>query len=699
MSHQHNHRLLVVSLALLAALVELLWGRFDIPVSIKPIPIFSEACSFSRPDGPLGCRYSEGWLPMPQGWQLPAGRNGHLLIQADVPARSGLSRWVFREPASREGRLSLIMEGEADADVRARIHVSREGQEDRFLDQVLPFGGTRIEVPVALESEKPIQVRVEWIASATASVRGSVRLSHVHVGILTAPPAVPNLAIAALLVLVPLLAYGIREAAGPRSASVYALAVLGGMVALLEALTWSRTPISEPAFWRDLVMNGRDFDMCIFVPYLFLLTLLGWQRFAGRVLPNDQDRLAHLAVAGALVWGLSRRLVAFAHAVPFKLDPDALGYMQIAGAMASPYETQLREPLWIWIVNLWLGAAGWDAPAMRLLTVGCSMLVVWLAYKLFSEYTGRPFFGLLVAWLLADNDYLIQLSVRGLREEAYMAALIGVVYLVFVRHRGLSLAWQAVGLAVAGASVQLLRFTSYGVLIPLVLLWGWRAGGRHWRYPLCVLLAIGAVSVPHMVHNYRAFGDPLYSINVHFSYFRNYEMVVQKGGSCEGCPSREEFAANPYAGPPITARQYLFGLHGWREIVEDTLEGYRRMYFAPTDLFLVQSGTRSMLGYGLFLIGLVALLMGPYREMVFVVPLLANLLPFVMLRDADIRLAVHTAPFVTFILVYGAYWVAEWLMMLPPVIEKACPSLARIRVDWSRSLVPRTTNDNRVALR
>jgi hypothetical protein len=699
MAHQRNNRLLVVSLALMAALAELIGGRFDVPVSVKPIPIAGGACSLPRSAGPFECRFSEGWLSTPQGWQLPAGQNGYLLIRADVPVRTGLSRWVFREPRSTDGRISLLIEGETAPNVHARIHVSRDGQKDRLPGEGLPFDGTRFEMPVEVGSRQPIQVRVEWIAPTTASVRASARLSRVHVQLLAPPPSVPNLAIAALLVLVPLLAYGVREAAGVRSATAYAVAVLGGMVALLEALTWSRTPISESVFWRDMVADGRDFDLYLLAPYLLLLGLLGWFQLAGQPSPQEQNRLAHLALAGALVWGLSRRLVAFAHAAPFKLDPDALGYMQIAGSLASPYETQLREPLWIWVVRLWLGAAGWDAPAMRLLTVCCSMLVVWLAYKLFTDYTDKPLLGLCVAWLLADNDYLIQLSVRGLREEAYMAALLGVIYVVFVRHRTLSLGWQAIGLAVAGASAQLLRFTSSAILIPLVLLWGWRAGIRRWRYPLCVLLAIGAVSVPHMVHNYRAFGDPLYSINIHFSWFRNYEVVVQRGGSCDGCPTREEFAANPYAGPPITARQYVFGLHSWRELIEDTLEGYRRMYLAPTDLFLAQSGTASAVGYGLFLIGLVAMLMGPHREMVFVVPLLANLLPFVMLRDADIRLAVHTAPFVTFILVYGAYWVAGRLITLPQVLERVCPALARIRVEWSRGLVPRTANGTRVVCR
>ena len=58
------------------------------------------------------------------------------------------------------------------------------------------------------------------------------------------------------------------------------------------------------------------------------------------------------------------------------------------------------------------------------------------------------------------------------------------------------------------------------------------------------------------------------------------------------------------------------------------------------------------------------MLTGLYREMVCVVPLLAQMLPCVVLRDADIRLAVHPAPFVTCILVYGTYWTAGRLRRL-----------------------------------
>jgi hypothetical protein len=58
------------------------------------------------------------------------------------------------------------------------------------------------------------------------------------------------------------------------------------------------------------------------------------------------------------------------------------------------------------------------------------------------------------------------------------------------------------------------------------------------------------------------------------------------------------------------------------------------------------------------------MLTGPCREMVCVVPSPAPLLPCVVLRDADIRLTVHPAPFVTCLLVYGTYWTAGRLRRL-----------------------------------
>jgi hypothetical protein len=266
-----------------------------------------------------------------------------------------------------------------------------------------------------------------------------------------------------------------------------------------------------------------------------------------------------------------------------------------------------------------------------------------------------------VAWLLSVNPYLVQLSVRGLREELCAVAILAVAYLVYVRPSSLSPYAQAAGLALGGAVLQLLRFSSYPILLALLALWSWRQSPGQRRLVLLPLAFIVAVSVPHAVHNGRVFGDPFYSVNIHFSWFRNYEFVVRRGLPCEGCPDREKFFTTPYAGPRITPVEYVFGLHSPGEIARDLLEGYRKMYLARTDWFRVQSSTDSLPGYVLFLVGLGALLMGPNREILLLVVILANVLPFIMLQNAhsDIRLAVGTIPFVTFAVVYGGWWLVR----------------------------------------
>jgi hypothetical protein len=165
---------------------------------------------------------------------------------------------------------------------------------------------------------------------------------------------------------------------------------------------------------------------------------------------------------------------------------------------------------------------------------------------------------------------------------------------------------------------------------------------------------IAVVSLPHAVHNSRTFGDPFYSVNIHFSYFRNYEFVVKKGLGCAGCPTREEFSSDAYAGPPVTAFHYVFGMHSAGEIVHDLYVGYKAMYLTMTESFKVLSGTRSQSGYALFLLGVGLLIFGPHRAILAVLLLLANLFPFMMMREADIRLSVYTMPFMCFIMAYGA---------------------------------------------
>ena len=83
------------------------------------------------------------------------------------------------------------------------------------------------------------------------------------------------------------------------------------------------------------------------------------------------------------------------------------------------------------------------------------------------------------------------------------------------------------------------------------------------------------------------------------------------------------------------------------------------MYLRPTDQFEIQIGTQAHPAYVFYLLGLGLLLFSQHREMIAVIVLLANAVPFAVSLGIDPRLGVQTVPFATFILAYAIWWLFE----------------------------------------
>lgn len=677
-----RERLEIGALALIACLVAVsavAGGRFDIVLSPRPVMLSDQHCTARPETSSLVCRAEGQWTPTPQGeWLLRPGTTGTVLARVDLDPNLRHSAFPFWGPEERDGRVLLALYGDPAAGVQAALQVSRDGRQFQPLPMQVSFNGARLDLTPYVEGATALWVRLDARMPADEPSRPA-RLARLRILTQKTPLPVPNVASAAMLILVPLLAYRVRSLSRSKGALLYGLAVLAGMALLSETIVRSWTMAEDPLRWWELVTDGRDRDVYLLVPYLVLLSLLGWHCRIWRAGLPGQWWWSGFALGGILIWGLSRRLVAFAQATDLKLDPDIIAYLHIARTMASPYATDFREPLWVWVLKGWLGLTGWGAGQVRLLTILVSLLLVVMAYKFFRDYTGRPLIGSLVALLLATNPHLIRLSVRGLREEAYAAAILAVVYCVFAPESKLPLRAQAAGLAVAGAAVELLRFNSYVILLPLFLWWGWRRASSRWAYAVLPIVFIVAAALPHAVHNYKTFGDPLYSVNIHFAWWRNYELVVKKGLSCEGCPSAEQFFVTPYAGPPITAFGYIFGLRSLPDMIDDTVEGYRNMFLSRTDWFEAETGTKSSWGLYGFLLGLGVVLIAPYREMVPLALLLTNVAPFMLMHDADIRLAAHIAPFASFFLAYGLWWLCAQVAALAGAVagERSPMAVAR----------------------
>lgn len=601
-----------------------------------------------QPGAPGREKLEGEWRVTPDGLALPPGRSGAIFIKIQN---------------DHEGQLFFSVRGRGGSGVRLALFVSSDGRVARQVLHELSLDGQPSNLTFALrefdEGWLILRAQTEPALAFDAAV-----LSELRVISRRAPLQFPNFPVAALIILIPVLAYITKSKACPTGAISYSLAILCGLALLAESSWWMQA--SESFQWWQLILvqeNSRYF----LIPYLLLLGLLGWHLKLGRGSSvQDQQQWAGFALLGILVWSAHLRCLQLAAEGWKPLDPDAAYYRQLAINMASPYDTGAREPFWIWVIKGWFWMAGSSSFQLRVLTVLLSLLLIVATYAFFRAYTDSPLMGVAVAVLVGMNPYFINLSVRGLREEAYTITILCLAYCVLVSKTWLSPRWRGIGLALAGAAVQLLRFNSYVFLVPLACVWAWRYCRSVW-YALLPLLFVAFVSIPHMLHSYREFNDPLYSLNALATWSRNYEFVMLKQSGCEGCPSPEEVVANGYTGPSVTILDYLIGMRSVQELVTRMVNGLLALYLKPTFLLETQTGVPSCIGYGLYLLGLSLVLFNQYRELLVVMLLVVNMIPFLMTMGFEARLAIHTAPFVSFVLAYGAWWALENLLLLQPM--------------------------------
>lgn len=646
---------LLFSLSCVAALALVVAGRFDLSTGYRSVVLYDEQFKHLNSTEQSKLKKVQGdWDVKPNGFGLAPGGAGIIIV---------------RIKNQHQGQFLVQLKGHGGNGLHIALSISEDGLTFREVARETSLNGKLIDLTPTVDRLDQVWIKLVAVADSDSPPSEPAVLKGLRVFVRKPPIQFPNLPIAALIILAPLLAYMTRSTTQPKGAMAYSFSILCGLVMMAEvnAHTLDR---NSPQWWR-LVM-ASEHDGYFILPYFVLLGLLGWRLQIGRGSSAQQEaKWVGFALSGVLAWGAHSRLTEVAQRTSGPLDPDAITYLELAQRMSSLYDTDSREPLWIWMIRGWSWFVGDSALHLRLFTLLMSLLVIVIAYKFFRDYTGVPLIGVAVAGLLAVNPYLIYSSVRGLREETYTIAILSVAYCVFVPSGKMSPLRRGIGLAFATAAAQLLRFNSYLFIIPLVSLWSW----RHHRSLLHAVLPLVftiAVSVPHLIHNYRVFDDPLYSLNHMAIWSRNYEFVILKKTGCQGCPTQEEFFENGYAGSKIGTFGYLIGMHTVQELATGMVNGLLDMYVKPTALFHILSGTSSSLSYGLYLVGLGLVLFGPYREILIVILLTINVVPFFMSMGLEGRLAVHTTPFVSFILVYGLWWVcARWL---------GCPETAALTV-------------------
>jgi len=339
------------------------------------------------------------------------------------------------------------------------------------------------------------------------------------------------------------------------------------------------------------------------------------------------------------------------------LDPDAVGYRQIADSMKHTYDTSFREPLWIWTIKFWFLLLGSSDLNLRLLSVLLSLLLLAAAHKLFNDYAQKPAAALTAVALLTVHPYLIFMSIRGLRLEFYSLVILLLAYHVTVRREKVPHNRRLAGLCMWGTAAVMQQLNS---LIFVPILWGY-AFWRHklrWKKLIFPAAVLTVLLGPHLLYSHREFGDPLWSANVHAKWYRNYEFVDLKRVGCEGCPTLEEYQAQAHSGAPITALDYVFGMHSFSEVSSRVAKGYADLFLRPSQYFWKQVGLQFSILYYAYLLGLAAMLFSRVRELLIFPVATINLLAFLVPLGIDARLVEHTAPFVAYIMAYALWFLS-----------------------------------------
>jgi hypothetical protein len=325
------------------------------------------------------------------------------------------------------------------------------------------------------------------------------------------------------------------------------------------------------------------------------------------------------------------------------LWPDAVKYRAIAERMAHPYDTSLREPLWPAVVRAWFELVGSSDVALRTLTIGFSLTLVLVSYWFASRFMESQALGLLTAGALALNRYWVGLSVQGLREELYTILVVLLAFFCLADPRKVRPGPRLRGITVVMAAAAVLRITSLVLSVPLLFysLWKHRLG---WRPAVLPLSATVALLVPHLAYEKLEFGDWLYSINAHASFYEDYEFSVRQEAPCSGCPA-------PAAGAPPSMAGYLLGRHDPSTIARRTARGLYDLFLRPSEYLRACLGSVAPAALGLYAIGTCMLLATPRRDLLLVPPLSINVLAFVAPLDIDPRLVMHNGPFLAMLMV------------------------------------------------
>jgi len=367
-----------------------------------------------------------------------------------------------------------------------------------------------------------------------------------------------------------------------------------------------------------------------------------------------KSRIGMLILIGLLMLGLSNRWVALERVVNQPLEPDVGYYVLLAKTITGPYNTGVREPLFVWWTKLMV-FLGNEMVTVRLGSMLWSLGIIAASYALFKKAVGWVN-NLLVAFFLSVHPFLIEMSARGLREDMYTTFILLCTYfLVFKKYPKTGPGWvETLGLSLISAILLLIRFMALPYLGLIMIFFIFKYRIRFKKIILMVAIPF-LMFFPYLRFNQITYGKATYFSDFQAIYQRNYEFVRVRQIGCDGCPTMSELIRNGYAGRPITTFDYFFKLHSLSEVVKRTITGTLSIWGLDQQLFGVLIGNNFGMGIiALYVLGFMGSVVKKSWTMFILPILMLNTILFLIPMGIDIRVAMHIIPFLFVLVAEGA---------------------------------------------
>jgi hypothetical protein len=203
---------------------------------------------------------------------------------------------------------------------------------------------------------------------------------------------------------------------------------------------------------------------------------------------------------------------------PYAGDP--FGYLRFARERRAPFDAHVREPAFVLSAGAAIRLAGGRDIGLNLASMFYGVLLVAATCALGARVAG-PVAGLGAGLATAIHADLIALSVEGWRDDAFaFFVALSAWSLVGLRRRPGAREAAIAGLCFAGACLTRLSSLALAPALAWSLLTSRAPARSRWRAGGWILLVFSALVGPYLAACAMAFGDPLYAISYHTTFYR-----------------------------------------------------------------------------------------------------------------------------------------------------------------------------------